>query len=223
MQEAVRNVRQNPGLICVRYVAASLWKMGYPEQALRQIQVALSMTQEMVHPPSQVSVLVFTARLHQHRREAPLTRTWAEVTITLAQQQGYAQRLAAGTILRRWARAVQGEVVAGLAELHQGVSAYRATGAVDNLPYWLVLLAEIYGQAKQAGGIARAVGGPGDRPNPWATRVGRGISMAPGELLLAQESYRQLATGCAKPKSLSSKRLPLPASSARSRLSCARP
>jgi predicted ATPase len=64
--------------------------------------------------------------------------------MTLAREQGFAQRLAAGSILQGWAVAVQGQVAAGVAQLHEGLAAFQATRAADNVPYWLAHLAEGY-------------------------------------------------------------------------------
>jgi predicted ATPase len=66
----------------------------------------------------------------------------------LASEQGFAQRLAAATILFGWARAVQGEPE-GIETIAQGLADYRATGAVDDLPYWLSLLAGRRAAAQQ--------------------------------------------------------------------------
>jgi predicted ATPase len=52
--------------------------------------------------------------------------------------------LARGTILRGWALAWQGQGAEGLAQMCQGLSAYRATGAEKERTYFLALLAEGY-------------------------------------------------------------------------------
>jgi len=49
-----------------------------------------------------------------------------------------------------WALAEQGQVEEGIAKLHQGLTAYRATGAEMGQPQRLALLAAVYGKAGQA-------------------------------------------------------------------------
>ena len=44
---------------------------------------------------------------------------------------------------------MQGEAVAGVAQMHQGLAAWRATGSEIVRPYYLALLAEWYGKAGQ--------------------------------------------------------------------------
>ena len=64
--------------------------------------------------------------------------------IALAGEQESAQWLARGTILRGWALAWQGQGAEGLAQMCQGLSAHRATGAEQERTYFLALLAEGY-------------------------------------------------------------------------------
>jgi predicted ATPase len=147
--DAVRS-DQDPGLACVRYAALTLWVLGYPDQSLQRSRQALALAQASRHPPSLAAALVFSARVHQHRGEEPLARERAEAAMALAREQGFTQRLAAATILRGWALAAQGQVDDGVAAMQEGLTAFRATGAGDDLPYWLALLAEGYGRGGQA-------------------------------------------------------------------------
>jgi predicted ATPase len=54
-----------------------------------------------------------------------------------------------GTFWRGWALALQGQGVAGLAQMHQGVTAILATGQELSRPFCLALLAEAAGHAGQ--------------------------------------------------------------------------
>ncbi len=49
-----------------------------------------------------------------------------------------------------WALVEQGQVEEGIAQIHQGMAAYRATGADMWRPYCLVLLAEAHGKVGRA-------------------------------------------------------------------------
>jgi predicted ATPase len=63
--------------------------------------------------------------------------------VALAIEQGFPFWAAAGTILRGWALAMQGQGEAGMAEVCQGIAAYRATEAPLLLAYYCTLLAEV--------------------------------------------------------------------------------
>jgi predicted ATPase len=54
-----------------------------------------------------------------------------------------------GTILRGWARAEQGQTEKGIAQVRQGLAAFRATGAELATTRWVALLAEAWGKAGQ--------------------------------------------------------------------------
>jgi predicted ATPase len=58
-------------------------------------------------------------------------------------------REAQGTIMRGWSLTAQGQRKEGMAQMHQGLEAFRATGGELNRTYYLVLLAEAYGQSGQ--------------------------------------------------------------------------
>jgi predicted ATPase len=51
--------------------------------------------------------------------------------------------------LRGWALTVQGQGAEGIAQVRQGLVAYRATGAELHRPHFLSLLAEAYGKVGQ--------------------------------------------------------------------------
>jgi predicted ATPase len=94
--------------------------------------------------------LIFFAILHQFRREVLLTHERANVAITLSTEHGFAANLAIGTLLRGWTLAEQEQGMEGIAQIHEGLAAWRATGAELLRPYFLALLAEAYGNAGQA-------------------------------------------------------------------------
>ena len=48
-----------------------------------------------------------------------------------------------------WALTVQGQEVEGMAQMHHGLTAWRAMGIEAGLPYWLAMLAEAYGSTGQ--------------------------------------------------------------------------
>jgi predicted ATPase len=130
--------------------AVALWYLGYPDQALRSLHGALTLAQELAHPFSLAFALDFADWLHQLRREGQAVQERAAALITLSADQGFPFWGACGTILQGWALAEQGQSAEGMAQMYQGIAALRATGAELQRPYYLALLAEAYGQARQA-------------------------------------------------------------------------
>ena len=64
------------------------------------------------------------------------------VLIALSAEHGFTDWLALATILRGWAMAEQGRNEEGIAQIQEGLAAFRATGAELVRPYFLCLLAE---------------------------------------------------------------------------------
>jgi class 3 adenylate cyclase/predicted ATPase len=140
---------QDPGVACLSYAALPLWLLGYPDRALQRSHEALILARELSHPLSLAGALGWTALLHQFRREGQAAQEPADAVITLSTEQEFAVYLAWGTMLRGWALAAQGQREEGMAQMSQGLAAWRATGAEVFRPYYLALLAETYGAGGQ--------------------------------------------------------------------------
>ena len=65
-----------PGVPCLSYAALTLWMLGYPDQALKRSQEALTLAQELSHAYTRTRALVYAADLHGLRREGPPPRSW---------------------------------------------------------------------------------------------------------------------------------------------------
>ncbi|MGH8008155.1 MAG: ATP-binding protein, partial [Candidatus Binatia bacterium] len=146
---------QDPRVACLLVAALPLWYLGYPEQAVQKVYDALTLAQEFSHPYSVAFAVARSAILHQLRRDAQRTHEQAEALIALCTEQGFPLFFAWGTTLRGWALAEQGHAEQGIAQIHQGLTACRATAGEALRPYFLALLAEAYGKAGQpAAGLA---------------------------------------------------------------------
>ena len=141
---------RDPGMDCHIYLAWMLWTLGYPDQALVARRRALTLVEGVSHPLSLATALFAAAYLAQLCRHVQAVSAQAEAVMTLATEQGFPQWLAGGTFFRGWALAVQGQAEAGIAQLRQGLAAWRATGAEIGWPLWLTMLAEAYGSVGQA-------------------------------------------------------------------------
>ena len=157
---ALYNAQQSPthavlyvsdsGVVCRSFVAWALWLLGYPDQAQQSIHEALILAQELAHPFSLAYALTFATIVHWFRREGPAAQEYIEAAMTLARIQEFSDFLALGTLLGGWVLAEQGQREEGIAQIHQGLDAYRATGAEVFRPSFLAILAEAYGKAGQS-------------------------------------------------------------------------
>jgi predicted ATPase len=132
------------GVGCRVYTAIILWILGYPAQALAHLHEALVLAQALVHPYSLAFAWISAAFLHQFRRDVSAVHEQAEAVIALSTEQGFPYIWAAqGTSFRGWALAMQGQGEEGLAQVRQGIAAWRATGAALRVPYFCTVLAEV--------------------------------------------------------------------------------
>jgi class 3 adenylate cyclase/predicted ATPase len=135
----------DPGVVCRSYGAWALWLLGYPTQALQGSRQGLTCAQALAHAESLAVALTWAIHLHQARREFQVAQTYAEALLALATERGFPYWYAEGTILRGHTLATQGQAEEGTAQIRQGLSAYRATGATLGQSYFLSQLAEAYG------------------------------------------------------------------------------
>jgi class 3 adenylate cyclase/predicted ATPase len=131
------------GVGCRLYAAQTLWLLGYPNQALARLHEALALAHELSHPYSLALARCYAAFVSQFRRDVPAVHDQAEATIALSTAQGFALVAAMGTSICGWALAMQGQGEEGLAQVRQGIAAYRATGAASGVPYACTVLAEV--------------------------------------------------------------------------------
>jgi DNA-binding winged helix-turn-helix (wHTH) protein/predicted ATPase len=131
------------------YLARALWAQGSPDEALDSINTAVRLADQHPHRESRVIAAYFCAHVHQLRREAAATRERAEGLIALSEEYGLELWTAYGRILRGWAMAAQGDVVAGIDEMRRGLSVCEKSGARLWRPHFLGLLAEALAKAGQ--------------------------------------------------------------------------
>ena len=134
---------QDPGVACRTYAALTLWLLGYPEQALARLHEALALAHELSHPFSLAFARCWAAFVSQFRRDVPAVHEHAEAAVALATEQGFPLWAARGTSLRGWALAMQGQGEEGMAQVRQGIAAWRATGAALFVPYFCTVLADV--------------------------------------------------------------------------------
>jgi predicted ATPase len=179
--------------MCHCFAARVLWYLGYPDQGVVRIYEAVTLAQQVAHPLSLSFAFSCAATLHQFRREVCCTQERAEAAIHLATEQGFPFWVAYSAILRGWAMAQQGEAQEGIAQILQGVMAWRGTGAEIWRPYWLMLLAEAQGMMGQpAEGLltlAEALTLVDKNEERWCEAE---IHRLKGELLLQQNSDNQI-------------------------------
>jgi len=145
--------------------------LGFPDQALKRSVEALTLAQELAHPFNLALGLEFAALFHVLRGEEQSTKEHAEAAVTLSTELGFPIYLAWGRMHQGWALGEQGHYKKGRELLGKGISLFRTSGWVAWVPFYLGLLAELYGKAGQAeeglSGLAEACEISNKRGERW--------------------------------------------------------
>ena len=118
--------------------------MGCPDRALRQIRKGLALARDLNHAPTLSQALWFAAELHQVRREPQKVEEFVDQALPLLASHGSAVSVANATMLRGWARVMQGGAEEGIAFMREGLANWRATGSKYRVPYRLARAAEAH-------------------------------------------------------------------------------
>ncbi len=184
----------DPGVYSLSFSAHALWLLGYPDQALKRMQEAITLARSLSHPFSLAFALNMGSRIHQYRRELPAVQELTEALIALANEQGFQVFQADATVMRGWVMAEQEQVAEGIAQMRQGLAALRTTGIELNRTYFLTLLIEACGKAGQIEEgvitLAEALDTVNNNGERWYEAE---LYRIKGELLLAREGKNQKA------------------------------
>jgi predicted ATPase/class 3 adenylate cyclase len=138
---------QDPRVAALSGLSWALFTLGYPEQAQARSREAFDAARELAHSNTLAYALLFGCFFEQFRGARRDAQDRAEMLVALATEQNFPHFLAAATMVQGWALTEAGDVETGLAQLRQGLPAWRATGAGLYEPYFLGLQAEGHGRA----------------------------------------------------------------------------
>lgn len=138
---------QDPRVAALSALSWTLFALGYPEQARARSREALDAARELAHPNTLAYGLLFACFFEQFRGAGHEAQNRTGALVELSTEQDFPHFLAAATMIRGWALTESAELETGLAQLRQGLPAWRATGAGLYEPYFLGLQAEALGRS----------------------------------------------------------------------------
>ena len=151
--------------VCGAVIAAT---MGYPDQAVGDVQKGLALARGLDHPPTLAQALWFAAELHQIRREPTKVEEYVSEVLPMLAMHGSAVGVANATMLRAWARVMQGDTDHGIAVMQEGLANWRKTGSKFHVSYRLARAAEAHLIADQADDGLQLIGeADGDSGDVW--------------------------------------------------------
>jgi predicted ATPase/predicted Ser/Thr protein kinase len=135
----------DPGVCCRCFSAWGLWMLGYPDQASRRSQEALTQAQELCDPTTLAHSQHLIGWFHQFRRDVTATKELAEALERLSAEQGLSTYRAGASILRGWALAAGGQAEEGITRIRRGLVTMATSAPSWHIPS-LALLADAYGR-----------------------------------------------------------------------------
>lgn len=182
-------IGEDPGITCRCYLSLALWQLGFADQALELNRQTVDLGRSIDHLYSLEYALHHAGWLYQHCRLGTQTQVAAEEQVQIASEQGFLFWQATGTLYTAGGLLLQGRIERGLPLLEKGLQAYRATGALLGLPYYLSMLAEAclrvgrFAEAGKALSEAMALADKNDERFQEAE-----LCRLKGELLLAESN-----------------------------------
>ena len=140
------------GLGALAYDVCCLWCLGYPDQALKRSQEALTLARELDHPFSLADVLCYAGcYFSAMRRDAQALQEHAEELIGLSNERGIAGAGWSGvaTNFLGEALALLGQAQKAIAQIREGMTKAQSAGVELNKPVMLRSLASAQAKARQ--------------------------------------------------------------------------
>ena len=131
-----------PAVVCLCYKALCGWHLGEIASYQATMAEAISLAKELNDMHALAVTLHHTAVLGSFERNTAEVERLASELIELSTRHNFAYWLAAGEILRGWARSASGHTAEGISWIENGIRDYRATGSTLGVPYFLALKAE---------------------------------------------------------------------------------
>jgi serine/threonine protein kinase/predicted ATPase len=140
---------QDSGVACRAFGALALWLLGHPERAVQRSREAVALGKDLRQPGTLALAEHFAAIVSLCRRDAGQAVRSAEALTAIAGEHGLTFWQANGLIMLGSASVAGGAGQGGIAQLRDGLTALRATGAGTYQTYYLGLLAEAFGREEQ--------------------------------------------------------------------------
>lgn len=133
------------------------WMLGDFDRSMHAAQAALDWSEQLSHVGSRVHAMDYALVLRKFRRDLAAVQRQAEALASFATEQKLRVFRAKGVFFRGWARAMQGEVKSGLAEMLEGIASERAADTPHDFTLYFEMLAEAHQAAGQIDAGLRAV------------------------------------------------------------------
>jgi predicted ATPase len=140
---------QDPSVTLLNYLSWDLCCLGYLDQARFRSKAAVEEASKLGHAFSMAITLSGACWVDWATGSHEELLARANELIAVSDEHGFPWQRAVGAVYRGWVLAGSGQTTEGIALLRGGLAAFNATAAVTWVPFFLTLLAEAEGMAKQ--------------------------------------------------------------------------
>jgi hypothetical protein len=131
-----------PAVSCLMFEALSEWHIAEMAACQATVAEAISLAKGLNDMHGLAVALLIAGILAQLERNPGEVERLALDLVELSMRQNFALWLAAGAVLRGWARSASGDTAEGISWIEDGLEDLRATGSILSVPYCLGLKAE---------------------------------------------------------------------------------
>jgi class 3 adenylate cyclase/predicted ATPase len=139
----------HPPLVPLAYLYRSLLHLGYLDQACSRRDELLEQARRGTQSHTLATAITLLCDKYLERDPATLLQR-ADALMALGFRHDFPFFAAGGTVFRGWCLSALGQPGEGLRVLTEGIAHYRATGALQNVPLFLTMLAQAFGRAGRA-------------------------------------------------------------------------
>ncbi len=135
---------ENSGVTHRCYLALACWHLGAIDRAFALNSEARELARSLQHPFSLEYALHHTGWLYQHCRLGAQTQAAGEEEMRVATEQGFLFWHASGSLYAGAGLLLREQTEEGLSLFQKGLDAYRASGAILGLPFYLSILGKAF-------------------------------------------------------------------------------
>ena len=137
------------------YLAWTLWKLGFPEEASARMEEAEQLARRLDHPNGVACALTCGAWLRHYERDTKAALEMSEAAVALARDQGLQVWHEAARIVHSWALIDEGRCDEGVAQMRDQLGTAQTFGQHVAARYGAARFAEA---TARAGNVTRALG-----------------------------------------------------------------
>lgn len=124
------------------FAAWALWFLGRTDEAVRRMEEAVALADELAEPQGLAHAGIFASVLHQLRRDHRMVQQYTDAVIDISQRHGLVLYGAMANVMKGWTLTEVGREQEGIDRMRAGLAALDSTATTLVRPYLLALLSE---------------------------------------------------------------------------------